>query len=68
MSDYTHIRQSEDCPLCHKVKDVGLVVCWDCYKEHGFRNGVDYLITETLEKADAYIGRGGSVPLHWGSK
>ena len=25
-------RDSSICAGCHKVKDIGLVVCWNCYK------------------------------------
>lgn len=33
------VRQSHFCPLCDKIKDLGLVACWSCYRQHGLRSG-----------------------------
>jgi hypothetical protein len=37
--DTTHVRQGSTCPLCNRLKDVGLIVCWPCYKRHAMKYG-----------------------------
>src|SRR5438270_5658022 len=37
--DYPHVRSSTVCPLCQERKEVGLVVCWPCYRAWGLRDG-----------------------------
>lgn len=37
--DYPEVRGQEVCPLCRKEKDLGLLVCWDCYHSQGLRAG-----------------------------
>ena len=39
MLDFTPIRRSPTCPLCHHDKPTGLIVCWTCYRVYDFRTG-----------------------------
>jgi hypothetical protein len=34
-----YVRESNTCPLCKKIKTLGLITCWPCYRKHGLRNG-----------------------------
>jgi hypothetical protein len=47
--DYPHVRSSGVCPLCRERKEVGLVVCWDCYRAWNLRYG--------NEEADSVVER-----------
>ena len=38
---YAHVRASQVCPLCDKDKGEGLMVCWPCFSEHGFRDRLE---------------------------
>lgn len=38
--DHPKLRDSLICPTCGDPKDAGLLVCWDCYRELDFRNGM----------------------------
>jgi len=37
--DHPRLRAQSICPLCGWAKDVGLVVCWLCYRAYDLRNG-----------------------------
>ena len=37
--DYPNVRASPICPLCHKNKARGLLVCWACFREYEMRDG-----------------------------
>ena len=37
--DHPNLRAQRICPLCGGSKDVGLVVCWPCYRAYDLRNG-----------------------------
>ncbi len=37
--DFPNVRASSLCPLCHRHKDAGLVVCWPSYRAWGLRYG-----------------------------
>lgn len=65
--DYPNIRATEDCPLCHKAKDLGLVACWPCHRAH-LRNGTSPSTRYILDSCEALIARGGSVTLHWSNR
>jgi hypothetical protein len=41
MTDHPRVRASEQCPLCGRLKPVGLIVCWNCYNSHNLRDGND---------------------------
>jgi hypothetical protein len=63
--DYPNLRKTEDCPICHAQKPLDTIVCWNCYRVHGFRAGAAACIIEMLDNQEALIARGGSVHLHW---
>lgn len=37
MSTEDRVRSHPVCPLCYGVKDVGLLVCWGCYRRTDMR-------------------------------
>lgn len=37
--DNKAVRASTICPLCHKAKLTGLIVCWPCYRSYGLQYG-----------------------------
>jgi hypothetical protein len=37
--DNENVRAWGRCPLCEGYKEIGLVVCWPCYRKYGLRNG-----------------------------
>lgn len=39
MLDYPHVRASNVCPLCRRLKDQGLIACWYCYHLYDLRYG-----------------------------
>lgn len=53
--DYPEIRAGHTCPLCALHKERGLVVCWDCYRKHDFRNGESPAITARLQRTEARL-------------
>ena len=40
--DHLNLRNSTVCPFCRNAKERGLVVCWQCYRAHNMRNGVQW--------------------------
>jgi len=62
MPDFPHVRSTDVCPLCHRQKDFGLIVCWPCYCDWGMRYGSDEAeelirqdeirLSETVEETD----------------
>ena len=59
--NYPHLRAKTICALCARLKDLGLIVCWDCYKLHHFRTGISPEILarlETAERATAAVRSG----------
>lgn len=38
-NDHPNLRSFPICFLCQKPKEVGLLVCWPCYREHRLRYG-----------------------------
>ena len=50
--DYPNIRKSNQCPLCIKWKETGLLVCWLCWNKYDGRGGfsaADQSILHTIE-------------------
>lgn len=39
------------CPLCCKVKEVGLMVCWPCFEKHDLKNSNAH-IEERLDEIE----------------
>jgi hypothetical protein len=56
--DYPHIRASTACPLCQGRKEVGLVVCWPCYRAWGLRDG-NAEAESMIERAEAKLREAG---------
>ena len=50
--DYPHLRRLAVCPCCERVKQPGCVVCWPCYRLHGFKYGPDKAVTAKLVEAE----------------
>ena len=38
-TDRPRLRAIGSCPICHKDKDCGQVVCWPCYRKQGLKWG-----------------------------
>ncbi len=52
--DHPKVRASENCPICRGNKDLMLVVCWHCYKEHGLKYG-NPEIERIIEQAEIQL-------------
>lgn len=58
--DHPKLRNSPVCVLCHNAKDLGLVVCWICYRANDLRNGneaVERQLDEAEEGRNLIAGR-----------
>lgn len=62
--DYPRVRASNICPLCGEAKDIGLVVCWLCYRVENLRAG-NPEVEVRLDRAETELGTGASVPVTW---
>lgn len=61
VEDHPHLRASPRCPVCGGTKDIGLVVCWPCYRAHGLRYGsaeIDRRLCEAEAAEGRLFGRG----------
>ena len=47
--DHPLVRNLCHCPLCASRKDQGLLVCWQCYRAYGFRNGPSARVAECID-------------------
>lgn len=50
--DHKHIRRDSTCPLCVRDKDVGLLVCWHCYRRMNLRNGMIYAVAVVIDRRE----------------
>jgi hypothetical protein len=57
--DYPHVRSSTACPLCQGRKEVGLVVCWPCYRARCLRDG-NAEAEAMIERAEAGLREAGT--------
>lgn len=51
-TDYPSLRRLASCPCCKRVKQAGCIVCWPCYRLHGFKYGADKHIEVALRAAE----------------
>jgi hypothetical protein len=54
--DYPNLRAVNWCALCEGEKDVGLVVCWICWRAFNFRNGVHPKVEHVLKLTESTAG------------
>jgi hypothetical protein len=52
--DHLRVRQHQSCPLCHRAKGFGLLVCWPCFRAYDLRNG-NPLVDRRLDAAEANL-------------
>ncbi len=58
--DFPRVRSCLICPLCGSNKEVGLICCWQCYRERDMRRGnmeAEALIAEAevMPMPDQYL-------------
>lgn len=53
--DYPRIRANTVCPLCAQHKLEHTLVCWPCFRKHGFRQGESVQVTAILEAVECRL-------------
>lgn len=48
---YDALRRATLCPLCNRRKALALLACWDCYRAHDMRNGLQPATRHIIEHA-----------------
>lgn len=60
--DHPRVRASLICPLCNHAKDANLIACWDCYRAHDMRNGLQPATAAIIDNAERQTAPGFTVP------
>lgn len=48
---YDALRASRQCPLCNGRKDAALLACWNCYRSHNMRDGMEPATAAIIDAA-----------------
>lgn len=55
--DHPRVRAALHCPVCHNAKDVGLLLCWTCYRSTNARQGLHPSIAAIITNAEQDAGK-----------
>jgi hypothetical protein len=63
--DYPILRKLKWCALCEGPKDLGLVVCWSCWRAFNFRHGVHPKIERVLNLTESTAQSANRLKKRW---